>query len=135
MQRNHFLSRFAKGFATSLGLVSGLFLFVMLAYAFTTWDPGLAPQASPVNGNITLSNSPSYMPGGWYGLCDSSVTTFGENSWANPCSGAIAPATCTYSNYSYFCGCPTGFTAKGIKEDFGDANGGTTISHFYCIKN
>jgi hypothetical protein len=126
VQKNYFSSRFAKGFASSLGLVFGLFLFVMIAYAFTTWNPGLAPQASPENGNVTLSSG--YVKGGWYGYCVtySDWVDLGDgqgyNSGGGGCTTSISPEICSVG----VCSCPTGFTIKSITD--------TGYIH-YCIKN
>ena len=59
------LQNFQKGLVISLGLGLGMLCFVMIAYAFSTWSSGVAPQASPLEGNVALALSSG--GGGCYG--------------------------------------------------------------------
>lgn len=90
-KNNSLISRFKKGFAASLGLMFGLICFGIIAYAFTTWAPGLVPQADPANGNVQLASCPP----------PSCPTGYHFDATTNACVADAVTRECKHSGSSF----------------------------------
>jgi len=103
--RLRFITRILEGLTLGLS-----FLFIIsITYAFSAWNSGLAPQASPANGNVQLSSGA--IAGGLYGICSTSGSSGPENNSSCQIIGGVISCGGRYG-----CDCPSGYTLVALSS-------------------